>query len=335
MLGPVLDTVIKPFVRKWDKEYLHRHGAQSMMQKAKRYNDFRYSKFRRFREIAYQTEFEQLLEENGEVPTEPCVMKDGWAIDDSGTLPHLEQLLTDAAEIIEDRKGEDVIEGEGRTFFRNIIKKPDLVKYPSILNFATSSKVLSTVCNYLGFIPALTGSTPPGVRLAESNAKFDAHIDKGYRESQLFHLDPYDFRVMYVIVALKEITVDCGPFSFFGVELSDKARKGLGYRQRGIGHRVTDKEMYEVVDESQLQRLCCPPGTVLFFDSSRCFHYGSRDSHTPRYQMMYAYVSCCRTDFVRALQGKRYSTKYCNRNIVKDSDSRLRKMVLNPDYMPG
>jgi hypothetical protein len=35
---------------------------------------------------------------------------------------------------------------------------------------------------------------------------------------------------------------------------------------------------------------CYPRGTVLFIDSSACFHYGSRNSIKPRFQLMLGYA---------------------------------------------
>ena len=52
-------------------------------------------------------------------------------------------------------------------------------------------------------------------------------------------------------------------------------------------------------DESRslLRRFVAPAGTVLFLDSGRCFHFGSRKPANPRYQLQYAYVSPIRNDF--------------------------------------
>ena len=95
----------------------------------------------------------------------------------------------------------------------------------------------------------------------------------------------------------------------------------MRYQKRGSPYRVTDEEMYKHVDPGEAVTFAYPKGTVLFIDSSRCFHYGSRLSYTPRMQMMYAFTSVCRTDFSQTfMQPFPYP--------VKSNDSRLRKMVL-------
>ena len=79
--------------------------------------------------------------------------------------------------------------------------------------------------------------------------------------------------------------------------------------------------MYRVIDPKEAIVFAYPKGTVLFIDSSRCFHYGSRRSYKPRLQMMYAYTSACRCDFSQTfMQPFPYS--------IKEKDSALRKMVL-------
>jgi hypothetical protein len=85
--------------------------------------------------------------------------------------------------------------------------------------------------------------------------------------------------------------------------------------------------MYRIVPEEEAIEFCYPRGTVLFIDSSRCFHYGSRNSVEPRYQMMYALISPCRTDFSEDVMPHR-------KFQVQKGDSRLRKLALDKSYCP-
>ena len=52
--------------------------------------------------------------------------------------------------------------------------------------------------------------------------------------------------------------------------------------------------MYEHVSKNDLIVFAGELGDVLFIDSSQCFHYGSRNSVVPRFQMMYGLTSPCR-----------------------------------------
>ena len=250
-------------------------------------------------------------------------IKDGWAIDTSQRLPYLEELLRESDEIIRERGG--VKREAHRPFFQELIIEEHFTRYPSILNFATSSDVLSTVCGYMGFIPTLSYSQPYGVRLIESWKKFDDNPDAPPKASQLFHQDYHDKPMVYVIVVLRDVTMENGPFCFLPKSVSEKALDGLrDYHTKSGGHRVADERIYSVVPENEVIKLCYPAGTVLFIDSNACFHYGSRDAVKPRHLMMYAYVSTCRTDFGDViLKNMQYP--------VKKDDPRLRRMVLDKE----
>jgi hypothetical protein len=73
--------------------------------------------------------------------------------------------------------------------------------------------------------------------------------------------------------------------------------KALRYNRRGSSHRVSDEEFAEHVHPSETITFTGPPGSVMFIDSSRCFHFGSRNPRRPRYQLQYAYISPVRNDF--------------------------------------
>jgi hypothetical protein len=326
MVGKFLDSVVKPAARLLDRDSMQLLGVANTMKLARAYNTLRYSKHHEYRKRHYSDNFDQLIAENG--PSVACLndIKDGWVIDTSGRLPFLEQLIKDADEIIKERGGIKR-QDYGRPFFQELIAEEHFKRYPSILNFATSSDVLSTICKYLAFIPVLSYSMPRGVRLVESWNKFDDALDQPLRASQLFHLDYHDKPMAYVIVLLRDVTMENGPFCFLPKSVSEEACRGLGnYHSKNGGHRVSDERMYSIVSESELIKVCYPAGTVVFLDNSACFHYGSRNAVNPRYLMMFAYLSTCRTDFGDIwLKNMRYP--------VKSSDSRLRRMVLDKEHI--
>ena len=164
-----------------------------------------------------------------------------------------------------------------------------------------------------------------GVAVDAVIAKHDDAPPDYFRGSQLFHLDYHDSPMAYVIVVLRDITMENGPFCFLPEVVSQKASNALNYRNRGRPHRLTDEDLYSVVSEREVIKVCYPAGTVLFFDPSRCFHYGSRNAVNPRYLLIYAYVSPCRTDFGEVLlERKAYP--------IRDTDSHLRKLVLRKEY---
>lgn len=304
-------------------EHMELLGTGNTMRLAKRANRLQFRRIAEAREQLYRDELPTLLKENGGTTLPPITLADGWHLDRSGTLPHLDQLITEAGQIIAERGMRPKKAGEAeRSFFQSIQKPDDFTKYPSILNFALSSDVLSAVCRYMQTIPVLSRTFPQGVRLAESSITFDARPQDGYRSSQLYHLDHHDTPMVYVIVLLKDVTERCGPFTFLSDSVSTRAAAAMRYQTRAVDYRVDDETMYRHVARSEAQVMALPQGTVLFLDSSRCFHYGSRDAYDPRYQMMYAYTSVCRTDFSEWFTNTRGFPRGAH-------DSRLRRLVLD------
>ena len=317
---------LKQIAARLSRDDMELLGIDRTMRLAKKINRARYGRYQQRRVQYYRDEFDQLLSEhaNGSTPTLAGAMEDGWLLDTSHSLPHLNELICEAEVVIAERGGRPP-SPTGKPFIVDIAKQADLDRFPSFLNFALSAPLLKIVSEYLGFVPMLSITMPPGLRLTESSSKFDPGAGGPYRESQLYHLDHHDSPLVYVIVLLRDVTMQSGPFTFLPASVSERAAKTLNYRARNAPYRITDEQMYSVVDEKEAIPFQGPKGSVLFLDSSRCFHYGSRDCTVPRYQAMYAFVSPCRTDFSDMLVKPRVYTR-------QPTDSRLRRMVLTKTF---
>ncbi len=329
MIERYIDIAISPIARVLQYDYVEKPmkplGTNNTMKIARAYNSLVYGKYHEHRKNRYLNNFDELIRENGGTASAANEIRDGWALDTSGTLPHLERLLLDAGEIIKEHGGIKRTD-YGRPWFQEIPVDNLIAGHPSLLDFPTSSEVLSTVSRHLGFVPVLSAAVPHGIRFNESWAKHDDAPPNFFRGSQLFHIDYHDSPMAYVIVLLNDITMDNGPFCFLPDSASQKVAGAVNYRTRGKPHRLPDEEVYSAVPQSELLRMCYPAGTVLFLDPSKCFHFGSRNAVNPRYALMYAFVSPCRTDFAEVLLDRKLYP-------VDDGDSRLRKMVLRKEYM--
>jgi hypothetical protein len=320
-MADVIDRAFAPLAGWLQEGTMKRLGIQRTSDLARRYNTLRAGRDLRRREESYRQEFGRLIADNGPATGSSNVMRDGFALDTSHSLAHLDRLLAVADDVIATRGEKSDPDNRYRAFFRNLLTPADLARYPVFLDFVLSSDVLATVCDYFGYIPRLSDTLPPGVRFAESSKNMDIDSHLPPRDSQLFHIDPYSRPMVYVIVLLRDVTPESGPFCFYPASASKKAAHRLGYWRRGKAYRLSDEEVYSVLEPEDRIDLTYPRGTVLFVDPNRCLHYGSRDAIKPRYQMMYGFVSPCRSDFSETLID---TVPF----PISDEDSRLRRMVL-------
>src|SRR5207247_885759 len=326
MTNSHIDTLCRPVAKRLHENDMARLGIANTMRLAYSYNRLKFGGQAQWRRALYRTQLRSLLEENGSLAGPPIEMKDGWALDTSMSLSHLDHVLEDSDKIIAERSGERrSSKGAYRSYTQDICTPEDSERYPSFLDFATSSDVLSVVSHYLQSIPALSTTLPPGIRVMESNAAFDDQPDKPH-DSQLYHMDYYSLPLVYILVLLRDTTPKHGPWTFLPRGVSQKTRRALNYWSRQRGYRVSDEDIYSVVDRNEAIEFCYPRGTVLFIESSGCFHYGSRNSIKPRFQLMLGYTGAYRTDFSEVIMPQKVYP-------VRDTDSRLRKMVLNKNML--
>lgn len=320
------DTLFQPVAKLLHENHMAHFGIANTMQLAHAYNKIKFGPQDAWRRELYREELPALLEENG-APTRPRIqLQDGWAIDDSLSLPHLDRVLADSEKIIAERAGvRKSSTGTYRSYFQDVWTPADLETYPAFLDFVTSSDVIAPVADYLGCIPALTTTLPSGIRFVESNAAYDDQPDTPH-DSQLFHIDYYSLPNVYVLVLLQDTTRENGPWTFLPKSISAEVKTRLDYWTPARGYRMSDEDVYSVAGPKDVIEFTGKRGTVLFIESSGCLHFGSRNSVKPRFQLMVGYSGACRTDFSEHIMPAKVYP-------IRDSDSRLRKMVLDKNRL--
>jgi hypothetical protein len=279
-------------------EAMRRWGLDTLMAWGRTYNRLRHASRARIHRHAYHQR-QALLQQAGLSTPEPRFrLHDGWALDTSGTLPHLDRLLDEAGSVIRDRGGRH-FHGQQYSFMRSLLFPGDLERFPSYLDFICSPELLAIVMDHIGTVPRLSKAQPPGVRFMESNLALDDAPHLAPRQSQLYHIEYYDSPQVYVLVALDDITPESGPWTFLPASVTERIAQTIGYRRRGFGYRVPDEVIRPHIRDGEEITFTVPKGGVLFIDSSRCFHFGSRNSVRPRFMMMYALQSPVRCDFAQ------------------------------------
>jgi len=320
--------VCQPIAERLQGNHMARLGIRRTMRVAHFYNRIKYRREHGWRSRLYRRQFDELLAENGPLTRPKIKLSDGFAIDDSMSLPHLAQFLEDSEKIIAERGGVRTTEkGRYRSHFQDLwMPMEDSQKYPVFLDFATCSDVLATVIDYIKTIPVLTNNVPSGIRFVESNAAFDDKPDQ-LHDSQLYHIDYYSLPNVYVLVLLRDTTSENGPWTFLPRSVTKRVTRKLGYWTKKHGYRLSDDQVYSVAKREEAIEFTGKRGTVLFIESSGCMHFGSRNCVKPRFQFMLGYSGICRTDFHETFA---HWQNYC----VHGDDSRLRKMVLTKNLLP-
>ena len=169
-----IDGISPAEARQLHENHMQRLGIDNTMTLAQAYNQRRFGRHDQWRRETYRNHLDELLEQNGPQTCPGLELHDGWAIDTSMSLPHLERVLEASEAIIAERAGvRGSAAGAYRSYFQDVWQPGDAEKYPAILDFATSTDVVATVSRYLQCIPALSTALPAGIRFVESNAAFD------------------------------------------------------------------------------------------------------------------------------------------------------------------
>ncbi|MCE2787663.1 MAG: hypothetical protein LW692_06790 [Sphingobacteriales bacterium] len=202
--------------------------------------------------------------------------------------------------------------------YMTMLNTADVIdEFPALLDFATSSDMLKIAGNYLQCIPVLT----------EISFYISEPVEDDASGSQLFHIDLEDTRVVRLIVPIEDITSEQGPFSFIPENATTSVIKKLKYGSLKSTYRVKDEDIYNVIGKEHLVVGTCQKGDLLFADTSRCFHYGSRGQTKPRKLCMLNYHSDIPENFYQTFGIGDRLKKY-----IKPTDSELRKMVLDYSY---
>ncbi len=167
-----------------------------------------------------------------------------------------------------------------KTFLLNRLDPALLSLDSPILRFALNPEILSAVSRYLGMVPILANIK---VFLSEPS-------DTEPWSSQLFHCDAHDKAQVKAFVYCSDIGPENGPLTLIPAKESERIRARINYR---YPKRIPDSVIDEAREERSPEVVTGPPGTVCLFDSSRCFHYGSRVSpgSTPRVVLMVQYLT--------------------------------------------
>ncbi len=226
-----------------------------------------------------------------------CRINDGYALHSpaTGEIPGLRQALQACDEKIatylEVRAGRSAPSGyfDPAVYAKEMSKTDDdpLKHVPyrydqaaaaALIRPFLSPPVYMTAAQYLGLLPVLGG-----VRILYSpNEPSDELI-----RAQLFHTDPEGARQVKVFIPVQDVGPENSPFTFIPEARSRRLRASGPQMAR---KRLPDKAVLKREPRAGWIAHQGRRGDVLFVDTSRCLHFGSRPNRKPRLLLYAQYL---------------------------------------------
>lgn len=215
----------------------------------------------------------------------------GYKAFPAATFPESDAILRAADDVFQNLDVDDLVETNKK--FDNHAYKPQLlhidldkqhldVESP-FFKFALGPDLIASISSYFGVVPILY----------RVNYWYSRYVDAEQPiNSQIFHLDWDDMKTIRVFLYVTDVTEDQGPMVILNAEESVKVSNELD-RRRIKYWRVSDEDMYSIVEPSHFQSLAGPRGLTAMADPASCYHYGSRarPGSSPRFLVSFWYVS--------------------------------------------
>ncbi|AFZ11164.1 hypothetical protein Cri9333_0164 [Crinalium epipsammum PCC 9333] len=152
----------------------------------------------------------------------------------------------------------------------------EMIKYPSIFLWGLEDRLLNIIENYLGLPVAYQG------------LYLRRDLANGLQSrTRLWHLDKEDWRMLKIIIYLKDVGHDDGPFQYIPRSLTHTICGAINHNYDGI----QDKVMEQVVPQSQWKSCVGSAGTVILADTASIFHRGKLPIASDRLTIFFDYTS--------------------------------------------
>ena len=179
-----------------------------------------------------------------------------------------------------------------------------------------SNDFLSPITEYLGSFPILWSSQI----WFSPNKKFTLG------RSQNYHMDNEDYRQIKCFIPLEDINDENGPLTIIDANKTVKIFERLK-KEKIIKYKhakVSDEIMNKLHHEKKSIKLTAKVGEILYVDTSRCYHYGSRPSPKSRKVLFLQFFS------INSRKVPVFQKRY-NHNLLDEIEREIYKFY-NPNY---
>lgn len=177
-------------------------------------------------------------------------------------------------------RGEAVDTSRQKDFMIHLMTYPDGVPVDDpLLAVALDQRLLEIVGSYLGLWPSLYSVS----------AWLHYPTDAPAQQSQLWHRDPEDLKLVKVFIYLNEVNEECGPFTYI------PGTQPFGPRTAAAGvlegkKRVTDDAMGEVYPRESW-KVCTGAANTMILADTVGYHRGGKPSAGRRVLIAFTYTS--------------------------------------------
>jgi hypothetical protein len=205
----------------------------------------------------------------------------GFAICDGGRFPDIPSVVSAARHVLATANLEKLKARAFKPFMMKLLDQKRVTLDSPFMRLALHPDVIATATRYLGVVPILQFAS----------VYYSTETSEDLSKSQLYHCDSDDTEQVKVWVLCNEVTPETGPLTLLPSAQSDLVRKKVGYTYDML---INDDQVSEILGaQSAPRQFLGPTGTVGFFDTSRCLHFGSRflDPTKTRLIVMLQYIT--------------------------------------------
>lgn len=209
--------------------------------------------------------------------------QDGYAVFTPDQIPDdlARQVLDEVRGRLSSVDIESIRKTANKPYLLAVIDGKDIGRDSAVYRFVTHPVLVGCVARYLKCFPILT----------YISVWYSPNLPGEDKGSQKYHLDHEDYRQIKAFMFIEDIGPQNGPFTLLPASRSEKIQSALGYKMTPDNKQVDDEVIYGIVDRHEAVPLVGPAGTVALIDTSRCFHYGSREGTAPRIMLAFQYMT--------------------------------------------
>jgi hypothetical protein len=164
-----------------------------------------------------------------------------------------------------------------REYFGEVLSQGDFAPESIFMRFALQENILKLIATNFAQVPVLFSVSV----LTSKPTK-----NQEWLESQLWHRDYDDSKILKLFTYVNDVTDKNGPFTFIPPIESKKVGRDF------FPKRIHDNVMDKTGSLKSLKEISGPAGTSFLIDTGRCYHMGSRCRESERIAFIATYTTC-------------------------------------------